>query len=158
VRAMVETAASNASDKRRISNLQFQFLVFITYRGRARFIELSQDAYEYQRVWHSSHTYKWRDSSGACPDLMVSNKALTSTLMSANGSKADKPSQAKIHQCPLLSESDHPMVDERGQRVVRRLPPHRLKTFAHGGLDGFYYRCRVAAYTAPDSIARPAPA
>jgi hypothetical protein len=36
----------------------------------------------------------------------------------AVGSKADKPSRAKIHRCPLLSESDHPGVDERCQHIA----------------------------------------
>jgi hypothetical protein len=36
--------------------------------------------------------------------------------------KADKPSRAKILFCSLLSESDHPVVDERGQRIATLAP------------------------------------
>jgi hypothetical protein len=58
---------------------------------------------------------------------------------------ATEPTRAKIHVCPLLSESDHPVVDERGQRVVRRLPLHRFKTFAHCDFPLFNYRRRIAS-------------
>src|SRR5664280_2423492 len=63
---------------------------------------------------------------------------------SENGSFATEPTRAKIQQCLLLSESDHPVVDERGQRVVRRLP-HRLKTFAHSRFAFLDDRRRVAS-------------
>jgi hypothetical protein len=62
----------------------------------------------------------------------------------AHGSLADKAPRAKIQLCALLSERGHLVVDGRGQRVVRRLPLHRLKTFAHRGLAGFDYSRRVA--------------
>ena len=40
-------------------------------------------------------------------DLSLEKQVLIQLLNVAVGSKADKPSQAKIHFCPLLSESGH---------------------------------------------------
>ena len=56
----------------------------------------------------------------------------------------------KIHLCPLLSKSDHPVVDERGQCVVRRLP-HRLKPRAHRDLPFLHHSRR----SRPSCLYRP---